>query len=554
MRNVKLKLILITFMILAAVLQSASGEFPALVNLSDNSGNSGVCTVNASGSCPVENVTKVTPVNKTSNNTQECKTYNVGNCDGVIRAMYFYEPGCPNCDKAKHIIEEIESRYSNLNLTKINARDEFELCVKCATCHNVSAQVPMIVIGKYALVGYPEIKEKFEETIKTCMVGECDCIIVPNPDLNYSHLPNKNETPNTSVPKGEICLLVFMSPVCSECHTADTYIKKLEEKYPQLSVKRFYISERENYELMGKYSAKYNITPGTLAVFTGDKYFTNADDVRDKLEAEIINNAGGIQCPQPSEDSGIIELFKSFGVFAIILAGLIDGINPCAMATLIFFLSYLSIVGRKGKDILLIGFAFTFAVFLAYFLIGIGLFGFLLAAQEKIELISKLIYPIAGICAFIFFYLSVMDYFKASEGKAEDMTLQLPKSVKGMIHKIIRKQVRMRYFVIAAFTTGFSVSLFEFLCTGQVYLPTLIYIMGVPELKASAIGYLILYNLMFVVPLIAIFLAAYYGTTSQAISGIFSKNVPAIKILTALLFLLLAIFMAVLSAQMFGIL
>jgi len=50
------------------------------------------------------------------------------------------------------------------------------------------------------------------------------------------------------------------------------------------------------------------------------------------------------------------------------------------------------------------------------------------------------------------------------------------------------------------------------------------------------------------------FLAAYYGTTSQAILGIFSKNVPAIKILTALLFLLLAIFMAVLSAQMFGIL
>jgi hypothetical protein len=223
------------------------------------------------------------------------------------------------------------------------------------------------------------------------------------------------------------------------------------------------------------------------------------------------------------------------------------------MATLIFFLSYLSIVGRKGKDILLIGFAFTFAVFLAYFLIGIGLFGFLMAAQEKIEIISKLIYPIAGICAFIFFYLSVMDYFKASEGKAEDMTLQLPKNVKGMIHKIIRKQVRMRYFVLAAFTTGFSVSLFEFLCTGQVYLPTLIYIMGVPELKASAIGYLILYNFMFVVPLIAIFLAAYYGTTSQAISGIFSKNIPAIKILTALLFLLLAIFMAVLSARMFGI-
>jgi uncharacterized membrane protein YuzA (DUF378 family) len=224
------------------------------------------------------------------------------------------------------------------------------------------------------------------------------------------------------------------------------------------------------------------------------------------------------------------------------------------MASLIFFISYLSLAGRKGRDILLIGIAFSSAVFVTYLLIGLGLFESIIALRDKIELISKIIYPIAGLCAAVFFYFSVKDYFKASAGKAGEMTLQLPKKVKGIIHKIIRKQVRMRYFVLAALTTGFLVSLFEFLCTGQVYLPTIIYITGIPELKTKAMFYLVIYNLLFILPLVVIFLAAYFGATSNKISGIFAKHVSTIKILTALLFFVLAVFMFIMSAEMFGVL
>ena len=41
--------------------------------------------------------------------------------------------------------------------------------------------------------------------------------------------------------------------------------------------------------------------------------------------------------------------------WAVILPGLGDGINPCAFATIIFFVSYLSLIERKGRDILLVG-------------------------------------------------------------------------------------------------------------------------------------------------------------------------------------------------------
>jgi len=37
----------------------------------------------------------------------------------------------------------------------------------------------------------------------------------------------------------------------------------------------------------------------------------------------------------------IIERFRSFGIFAVLLAGLVEGLNPCALATLVFFISIL---------------------------------------------------------------------------------------------------------------------------------------------------------------------------------------------------------------------
>jgi cytochrome c biogenesis protein CcdA len=60
------------------------------------------------------------------------------------------------------------------------------------------------------------------------------------------------------------------------------------------------------------------------------------------------------------------------GWLAVVLAGLVDGLNPCAFATIIFFVSYLSLSGKKGKEILITGASFTVGVFIAYLLVVLG--------------------------------------------------------------------------------------------------------------------------------------------------------------------------------------
>ena len=89
---------------------------------------------------------------------------------------------------------------------------------------------------------------------------------------------------------------------------------------------------------------------------------------------------------------------------------------------------------------------------------------------------------------------------------------------------------------MAAFTTGFFVSLLELACTGQVYLPTIIYVLGIPGLRTKAHLYLLLYNLMFIVPLLIVFVISYLGATSEQLNAFLKKNTAVIKLLTALMF------------------
>ena len=90
---------------------------------------------------------------------------------------------------------------------------------------------------------------------------------------------------------------------------------------------------------------------------------------------------------------------------------------------------------------------------------------------------------------------------------------------------------------------GFGITFFEFLCTGQVYLPTIVYILGVPELRSQAMFYLVLYNLLFISPLVVVFIAAYLETTSRSMQDLFKKHVAGTKIAATLFFLLIGVVM-----------
>jgi len=138
--------------------------------------------------------------------------------------------------------------------------------------------------------------------------------------------------------------------------------------------------------------------------------------------------------------------------------------------------------------------------------------------------------------------MSIRDGILCSRGRLQDIALQLPGVLKTGIHGVIRRGSRHAHFVVAAFVVGVAISVLELACTGQVYLPTIGYMLEKGENAGGAIGYLFLYNIMFIAPLVAIFVIASFGLTSEALTRFLQKHAALVKFSTAALFLLLFLF------------
>jgi len=246
-----------------------------------------------------------------------------------------------------------------------------------------------------------------------------------------------------------------------------------------------------------------------------------------------------------------VKYFKNLGPFAIMAAGFIDGINPCAFTVIVFFMSFLFFQGYKKGSIAAVGMSFIITVFVTYLLLGIGLFSWL-HVMKGYQLLTRIISISIGTLSIIFGVLSIYDAVVfLKKGESEDMVLHLPKSLKNKVQYIIGEQYRIKKdkqantsvfaLIASALAVGFIISLFESVCTGQMYLPTIVFVLKTTPHKIHALGYLILYNFMFTVPLIAIYCLALAGVSSQSFTAIMKKNMFLIKIFLAAMFLFLGV-------------
>ena len=338
---------------------------------------------------------------------------------------------------------------------------------------------------------------------------------------------------------------------CQKCVRASEILKRLKTEYPQIVVeKRYAKSDQQLLEAMG---ALYNVPEvkrlTTPAVFIGDSYLLDELDeaqleeiVGEYLATGVVSRVPEAEANTGEAESEIVRRFSAFGTLAVAGAGLLDGINPCAFATIVFFISYLYLVGRSRKEMLAAGGAFATAVFVTYLLLGVGLLKFLSFLNE-FSFIAKCVYLLAAIGTFTLAFLSLYDAIKAKQGKVKEITLQLPKAFKQRIHRVIREQTRTSSVIIGALVIGFAISALELVCTGQVYLPTITFVMGVEGMRANALAYLVLYNLMFITPLLVVFGLVYWGTTSMQLGGVLQRHLMPVKVGTGVLLLGLGVWL-----------
>lgn len=360
-------------------------------------------------------------------------------------------------------------------------------------------------------------------------------------------------------------ILLFGTAHCHACQKIKAgIIPRVKEKYAgKIKIEDLDFDKPENLmrlmELEDKYDwhSKEDQTP---TIFINGKFLVGSIDIETYLEMYIdsaLSEKGYTPFRGSNESVDLLSRFKAFSPLAIMSAGLIDGINPCAFTVIIFFISFLTLQGYRRREIFAIALAFITAVFITYVLIGIGLFNFIFQLKGYYNAVKVLYISGAALC-FVLAGLAFYDYLKFKQtGRTEELVLQLPKGFKDRIQRIIGLHYRkdkgsqaqdkgknIWRLVLSAFTVGFFVSLFEAICTGQVYLPTIVFVLKSTHLKLQALFYLLIYNLMFILPLWIIMLFAILGVSSGQFSSFVSRHMGIIKILMAGLFVGLGLFLA----------
>lgn len=480
-----------------------------------------------------------------------------GQPSSSIPIYFFYAEDCPACGGILHgYLPGLKSMYPFLEIQPFDAGDPtyYEALSRLEKKFSRrGSELPVLFIGDQVLSGEKEIMERLDPLILDYQIKGAP----PLPPLQTLAAAKPSEKAFS------VELAYFYQKGCPKCDRANALLKYLVRKYPRLNIKEVDLNTPDGKRLNETFSNRLNLPSERRliapSIFIGNDYLPPGEITEAKVEALIqkyeeksvgvsvsdskLSSPPPSLSPTPEEvkkaEQSMVERFKSLGVLTIVSAGFIDGINPCAFATLIFFISYLTMVGRKRREILWVGIGFSGTVFVTYLLIGLGILSFI-QHFSFLPIFSKVVYLLTIAIALVLGIYSLYDYIQLKKGRSSEMKLQLPDFLKKRIHQTIREESKSTRYFVAAVASGFIISLLEFACTGQVYLPTILFVTNIPSMRASAISYLILYNLMFIIPLLAIFGIVYWGVTSEQLAFFLNKRVTTIKLITSLLFFVLA--------------
>lgn len=199
------------------------------------------------------------------------------------------------------------------------------------------------------------------------------------------------------------------------------------------------------------------------------------------------------------------EAMKSYlpqvTLLTVVVAGLVDGINPCAFTVLLLFVTALTTtlqvgeyeVGRLRARMLGLGGIYIASVFLTYLALGVGVLA-------SLDFFTRQHIParFGALLAILFGLWMLKDYFLPRTG----WRLQAPARV-GAIARRMAQKATLPTLIVG----GFLIGLCTVPCSGAVYLGVLS-LLALQPTAAQGYAYLALYNVIFILPLLVILMAA----------------------------------------------
>ncbi len=189
----------------------------------------------------------------------------------------------------------------------------------------------------------------------------------------------------------------------------------------------------------------------------------------------------------------------------VVGAALADSINPCVFGVLIFLLAVMLRLFKNRKKMLIAGLLYSLVVYLTYLALGFGILKLTVSFE-----FANAVYWGAAVIAIFAGLLEIKDFFWYGKGLSLQMIPGASDRLKRYtkkIEKIQKKHSGVSMLLVASL--GVFVVLVELPCTGAPYFAVLALLAKGDY--ATAVPYLLLYNLIFILPLFVIIGMAYFG-------------------------------------------
>jgi cytochrome c biogenesis protein CcdA len=210
----------------------------------------------------------------------------------------------------------------------------------------------------------------------------------------------------------------------------------------------------------------------------------------------------------------------------VLATGLADGLNPCAFAVLILFLGIMFTLRRTRGSILAIGGVFIAMVYVAYLGIGLGLLRALTLFESPHFLAQA-----GAWLAIALGLINIKDAYRPGWG----LSLRIPPAR----HRAIKRWLEKGTLTATA-VGGFLVGLCTFPCSGGIYV-AILGLLAVETTYVQGLGYLLAYNVAFVLPLVVILGVVSDRRTMGTLSRWEVRNLKAFKGLTGLVIVALGV-------------
>jgi len=274
----------------------------------------------------------------------------------------------------------------------------------------------------------------------------------------------------------------FYSPTCPHCAAEKPFLEELKQKYPEVEIKEFSLSNKENTDLLTKFYKNYKVPSNIYGfvpmTFIGEKYFLGFnDDIEKEIEDYVLNLSQNknLLKEESQENNKLNEKIKvpflgeinpynfSLPLLAVIL-GFFDGFNVCSLGALVLILGLVFGLNGNRKRVLILGGTYLLVTSLVYgalIFLWHQVFSYLSLYLREMEIVVGILAMLGGVYFF-------REFLKARENKTVCSFGGISEKFSKKLQNIFKERNGILILILSVLVFAAIVTIIEFPCSAAL--------------------------------------------------------------------------------------